>query len=67
MSNSIQAVQAVNAHAATSQTTNKPPKAPPAASTPQDKVTISSAAQQALANNAKAASSGDVDHDGDSH
>jgi hypothetical protein len=64
MSNSIQAVQAVNAYASTSQTASQPPKAPAAASTPQDKVTINSAAQQALANNAKAASSGDSDHDG---
>ena len=70
MSNSIQAVHAANAYTATSQTANETPK-PPATttqtSTPQDKVNISSAAQQALANNTKAPSSGDVDHDGDSH
>jgi hypothetical protein len=64
MSNSIQAVHAVNAYASANQTANQPPKPPAAASTPHDKVTISSAAQQALANNAKAASSGDSDHDG---
>jgi hypothetical protein len=63
MSNSIQAVQAVNAHTSTDQTANQPPKAPATASVPQDKVTISSAAQQALANNTRAAS-GDSDHDG---
>ncbi len=70
MSNSIQAAHAANAYTATSQTTNeasKPPATTTQTSTPQDKVNISSAAQQALANNTKAPSSGDVDHDGDSH
>jgi hypothetical protein len=63
MSNSIQAV-----HAASATTQTIPPAGPPAkaaqSSTPQDTVNISSAAQQALA---KAASTHDVDHDGDRH
>ncbi|MBZ5644642.1 MAG: hypothetical protein LAO19_17940 [Acidobacteriia bacterium] len=70
MSNSIHAVHAVNAYTSTSQATTQAPKTPaPANQTavPQDKVNISSAAQQALANNTKAPASGDVDHDGDSH
>jgi hypothetical protein len=70
MSNSIQAAHAVNAYTSPSQTTNETPK-PPArttqASTPQDQVNISSTAQQALANHAKAPLSSDVDHDGDNH
>ena len=70
MSNSALSVQAVNAQAQT-QLAVQPPK--PAAQTttqnvaPQDKVTISPQAQQALANNAKPAARGDVDHDGDKH
>jgi len=67
MSNSIHAVHAVSGHTSTNQATNHAGKAPVATaptSTPQDKVTISSAAQQALANNTKAAPSGDTDHDG---
>jgi hypothetical protein len=70
MSNSIQAVHAVHAYTSTSQTTTQAPKAPaPANQTaiPQDKVTISSASQQALANNTKAPASGGTDQDGDSH
>lgn len=69
MSNTIQASHAANAYASTAQATTQTPKAPAAttqSSTPQDKVNISSAAQQALANNTKAPASGDVDHDGDS-
>jgi len=69
MSNSIQAAHAVNAYTSTTQTTQQAPKAPSTTtktSTPQDKVDISSASQQALANNTKAPSSSDVDHDGDS-
>ena len=67
MSNTIQATQAVHAYTSTTQATSPAPKAPaPQAqtTTPQDKVTISSAAQQALANNTKAAPAGDTDHDG---
>ena len=64
MSNTIQSVQAVNAYTQASPATTQPPKPPAQAATPQDKVTISSAAQQALA---KGASTNDVDHDGDSH
>jgi len=67
MSNSVQAVHAVNAHSQASPTNNQPPKAAATNaqnSAPQDKVTISSSAHQALA---KAAASHDVEHGGDSH
>jgi hypothetical protein len=69
MSNSIQAAHAVNAYTSTTQTTQQTPKAPATTnktSAPQDKVDISNASQQALANNTKAPTAGDVDHDGDS-
>jgi hypothetical protein len=69
MSNSVQLVQAANAQAQTQPAA--PPKPPAQTATqtaaPQDKVTISPQAQQALASNAKPAASGDVDHDGDNH
>jgi len=61
MSNSIQAVHSVAATTPPSPSANPTPKAAQS-STPHDTVTISNAAQQALA---KAASSRDVDHDGD--
>ena len=68
MSNPVQLVHAVNAE---TQAATPTPKAPAETTTqtaaPQDKVTISPQAQQALANNAKPAASGDVDHDGDNH
>ena len=67
MSNSIHAVHAVNAHTSTNQATTHAAKAPATTaptSTPQDKVTISNAARQALANDTKAAPSGDTDHGG---
>ena len=63
-------VQAAHAQSQSEQTTNQPAKQPQTAaqtSIPQDKVTISESAKQALANNPKPAASGDVDHDGDSH
>ena len=63
MSNAIHSVQAANAATQAPANTQQPKPAAQSA-VPQDKVTISSAAQQALA---KAASSQDVDHDGDSH
>jgi len=68
MSNPVQSVSAVNpqtqAHAAapppkTQQTTTQ-------SAVPQDKVTISETAKQALADTKKPAAGGDVDHDGDS-
>jgi hypothetical protein len=69
MSNPVQPVQPVSAV-----TQTQPAAAPPKtqqtttqSATPQDKVTISPQAQQALANNAKRAAGGDVDHDGDNH
>ena len=64
MSNSVHSVQAVHAQIQTEKTV-QPPKAPAGekASTPQDTVTISASAKQALAKQA----TGDVDHDGDSH
>ena len=69
MSNPVQAINAVNA------ATEAPQAAAPAkaqqtttqTAAPQDKVTISPQAQQALANKAKPAAGGDVDHDGDKH
>jgi hypothetical protein len=62
MSNSVHSVQAVNA-ATQGPANTQQPKPPSQSAIPQDKVTISSAAQQALAK----VSSGDTDHDGDSH
>jgi hypothetical protein len=67
MSNPVQSIHAVNVVAKTQ------PTAPPAknqqtatpTATPQDKVTISPSAQQALAGNAKPPAGGDVDRDGD--
>ncbi len=64
MSNSVQSVQAINAQ---TQPAAQPPKAPAQTAAPQDKVTISPQAQQALASNTKPAASGDVNHDGDNH
>jgi hypothetical protein len=71
MSNPVQLVQPVNA---VTQTQPAAAPAPPKtqqtttqSATPQDKVTISPQAQQALANNTKPAAGGDVDHDGDNH
>ncbi len=68
MSVAIQPVQAANpqeqAHAAQAAQQAKPAAAAPA---PQDKVTISESAKQALADNTKRTSGGDVDHDGDTH
>lgn len=60
----------VNAAAQTQQTA--PPPKPAGQTTsqaaaPQDKVTISPQAQQALASNSKPAATRDVDHDGDKH
>jgi hypothetical protein len=63
----VQPVHAVNALAQT-QPAAAPAKTQPTATqtaAPQDKVTISPQAHQALANNSKPAASGDVDHDGD--
>ena len=69
MSISVQPVQPANAVTQT-QPAAPPPKNQQAANQttgPQDKVTISPQAQQALANNTKPAAGGDVDHDGDNH
>jgi hypothetical protein len=69
MSNSVNSIQATQAQAQTGQTV-QPPKKPQAVTQgaiQQDTVTISKATQQALASNTKPATSGDVDHDGDSH
>jgi hypothetical protein len=69
MSNPVQAINAVQAATQAQQAAPAPKTQQPAAQTaaPQDKVTISPQAQQALAANTKPAASGDVDHDGDSH
>jgi len=67
MSNPVQLVQPINA---VTQPAVAPPKTQQTTTqtaTPQDKVTISPQAHQALANNAKPAAGGDVDHDGDNH
>jgi hypothetical protein len=66
VSNSVQSVQEVNLQAQ-AQPAARAPKTPAQSAAPQDKVTISPQAQQALAKTTKTASSGDVDHDGDNH
>jgi hypothetical protein len=69
MANPVQPVHAVNALTQT-QPAAAPPKTQPTTTqtaVPQDKVTISPQAHQALASNTKPAASGDVDHDGDTH
>ena len=68
MSNSIHSLQSANAQAQTDQTVQAPkkPQVTTQAQVQGDTVTVSKAAQQALASNTKPASSGDVDHDGDS-
>jgi hypothetical protein len=70
MSNSVQSVQAVHSLTQThpaAQAPKAPAQTTAQTAAPQDKVTISPQAQQALAKNAKPAAGGDVDHDGDSH
>ena len=67
MSNPIQPVQPVNAVTQPAAAAPKTQQTTTQTATPQDKVTISPQAHQALANNAKPAASGDVDHDGDNH
>jgi hypothetical protein len=69
MSNAIQPIQAVNAQGQTQQTAQAPktPQATTQTAAPQDKVTISEPAKQALADNTKPAAKGGVDHDGDRH
>ena len=69
MSNPVQSVSAVTPQAQ-AQTAAPPPKTQQTATqsaAPQDKVTISESAKQALADTKKPAAGGDVDHDGDSH
>jgi len=68
MSNSIQSVPGINAQTQTQQ--SAPPTkqaATQSAAIPQDKVSISESAKQALADNTKPKAGGDVDHDGDKH
>jgi len=65
VSNPIQSIQAVNAQ--TQQAAQPPKQAATQTAIPQDKVSISESAKQALADNTKPAAGGDVDHDGDSH
>ncbi len=67
MSNSINPVQAVNAQTQTQPAAQPPKQAAAQTAIPQDKVTISESAKQALADKTKPAAGGDVDHDGDSH
>ena len=68
MSNGIQPVQGPGALPQTQQIAAqpKPQQNTPQNAAPQDKVTISQQAQQALAGKANSAG-GDRDHDGDSH
>ena len=68
MSNSIHSLQSSSAQTQIDQTVQAPrkPQATTQAKVQGDTVTISKASQQALANNAKPASSGDADHDADS-
>jgi hypothetical protein len=66
MSISVLPVQPVSAQAQT-QPAAQPAKTAAQTAVPQDKVTISAQAQQALASNAKPVAGGDVDHDGDNH
>jgi len=60
MSNPIQAIQAVNAQAQTPQAAQAPknPQATTQTATPQDKVTISESAKQALASKSNPAAKG---------
>jgi hypothetical protein len=67
MSNSVQSLQVAQAQNQTDQTV-QPPKKPQEttqATVQQDTVTISKAAQQALATNSKPASSSDAGRNGD--
>lgn len=67
MSLTIQPVSAANAQTQTQQAAPPPKQTATQSTLPQDKATISESAKQALSGNAKPASSGDVDHDGDTH
>jgi hypothetical protein len=69
MSNSIQSIQALNAQAEMQQSAQAPktPQATTQTAAPQDKVTISESAKQALAGNTTPAAKGGADHDGDKH
>jgi hypothetical protein len=68
VSNPVQSVSAVNPQTQ-AQAAAPPPKTQQTttqSAAPQDKVTISESAKQALAETRKQAAGGDVDHDGDS-
>jgi hypothetical protein len=68
VSNPVQSVSAVNPQTQ-AQAAAPPPKTQQTttqSAAPQDKVTISESAKQALADTTKPAAGGDVDHDGDS-
>ena len=67
MSNPIQAIQAANAQTQPAAQSPKNQQTATQTAAPQDKVTISESAKQALADNKKPAAGGDVDHDGDKH
>jgi hypothetical protein len=66
MSNHALAIQPANAQAQTQPAASAPKNQQAAKQTaaPQDKVTISESAKQALASNAKPAAKSDVNHDG---
>jgi hypothetical protein len=68
VSNPVQSVSVVNPQTQ-AQAAAPPPKTQQnttQSAAPQDKVTISESAKQALADTTKPAAGGDVDHDGDS-
>jgi len=67
MSNTIQPIQAINAQTRAQSLTQPSKQAATPTAIPQDKVSISESAKEALADSTKPAAGGDVDHDGDSH
>jgi len=67
MSNPIQPIHAVSAQTQAPQAAPPPKQAATQTAVPQDKVTISESAKQALTDNTKPAAGGDKDHDGDTH
>jgi hypothetical protein len=64
MSNAIPPVHAVNAQTQTQPAAQPPKQAAAPSAVPQDKVTISASAKQALAGNTTPAAGADKDHDG---
>jgi len=67
VSDSIHSLHAINAQTQTQQAAQPSKQATTQTAIPQDKVSISESAKQALADNIKPAAGGDRDHDGDRH